>query len=229
MSLLQQYRLLPGVCLAALSTVVPPDVQAVCSPDAYYGQICWTAAAYCPKDYAQASGQLLEINGNQALYSLLGTQFGGNGITTFALPDLRGRSAVGVGQIPVPGYPAVALGAQRGAPLQTLTQDMMPAHAHGMDLSAVAVTGTVRANSSASDARDPVGSYVAPLNIGNFSPYRASGTEADMRAGIAVGTLENASGQSAATGAGQMVPIQGPRVGVLACIRVSNALYPPRP
>ena len=60
----------------------------------FVGQIMMAGFNFAPKYFAQCNGQLLPINQNQALFSLLGVQYGGNGVTTFALPDLRGRTPV---------------------------------------------------------------------------------------------------------------------------------------
>ena len=76
-----------------------------------------------PKGWAQCNGQLLPINQNQALFSLLGTTYGGNGQTTFALPDLRSR-------VPVHAGGAVTLGERAGEENHTLIQSEMPAHIH---------------------------------------------------------------------------------------------------
>lgn len=80
---------------------------------------------YPPKGWAFCNGQLLPINQNQALFSLLGTTYGGNGQTTFALPDLRGRYAMHEGA----GH---TLGEKAGSESVTLTQTQMPAHIHFM-------------------------------------------------------------------------------------------------
>jgi microcystin-dependent protein len=86
---------LTGSALLGMSTA-----QA-CGIDAYLGTICITAATYCPGDTTlEANGQIMKISENQALYSLLGTAYGGNGSTEFALPDLRGALPIGVGQAP---------------------------------------------------------------------------------------------------------------------------------
>ena len=68
--------------------------------DPFIGEVVLYAFNFAPKGWAQCNGQLLPINQNQALFSLLGTQYGGNGITSFALPDLRGRAAIHKGQGP---------------------------------------------------------------------------------------------------------------------------------
>jgi microcystin-dependent protein len=79
--------------------------------------------AFAPKGWAQCNGQLLPINQNQALFSLLGTNFGGNGQTTFALPDLRGRTPIGVSN----GHSLAESGGQQA---HTLSISEMPQHIH---------------------------------------------------------------------------------------------------
>ena len=78
---------------------------------------------YAPRGWALCNGQLLPINQNQALFSLLGTTFGGNGQTTFALPDLQGRTPIHVGQ----GH---LLGEQGGEQSHTLSISELPTHVH---------------------------------------------------------------------------------------------------
>ncbi len=78
---------------------------------------------FAPKGWALCNGQLLPINQNQALFSLLGTTYGGNGQTTFALPNLQGRLPVHVGN-------GITLGQSAGEPAHTLILSEMPAHTH---------------------------------------------------------------------------------------------------
>src|SRR5436190_18535631 len=80
---------------------------------------------FAPKGWALCNGQLLPINQNQALFSLLGTTFGGNGQTTFALPDVRGRVPIHVGD----GH---TLGEKGGQEAHTITMQELPAHYHGV-------------------------------------------------------------------------------------------------
>jgi microcystin-dependent protein len=83
---------------------------------------------FAPKNWAFCAGQLIAISQNTALFSLLGTNYGGNGTTTFALPDLRSRVAVGAGQ--GPGLSDYVLGEMAGIEHTTLFQGQMAAHTH---------------------------------------------------------------------------------------------------
>lgn len=96
--------------------------------DPYVGHITLLAGTYIPAGYAECNGQTLPITGNEALYSLLGTQFGGDGRTNFALPDYRGRIPAGVGN--GPGIDPVAYGQRGGTENVTLQMTQMPAHTH---------------------------------------------------------------------------------------------------
>lgn len=89
----------------------------------FLGEIRTTSFNFAPKGWALCNGQLLPINQNQALFSLLGTTFGGNGQTNFALPDLRGRSAMHVGN----GH---ILGERGGSQTHTISSNEIPAHTH---------------------------------------------------------------------------------------------------
>ena len=90
------------------------------------------AGNFAPRGWAMCAGQLLSIAQNTALFSLLGTTYGGNGQTTFALPDLRGRAVVGQGQ--GPGLSNYDLGEISGAENVSLIQQQMAAHAHSVSV-----------------------------------------------------------------------------------------------
>ena len=98
----------------------------------FLSEIRMMSFVFPPKGWALCNGQLLPINQNQALFSLLGTTFGGNGQTTFALPDLRGRTPIHVGS----GH---TLGERGGEQAHTLSVNEIPTHYH--DLNASATTG----------------------------------------------------------------------------------------
>jgi len=96
--------------------------------DYYIGEIRVVAFNFAPVGWAQCDGQLLPISQNTALFSLLGTQYGGNGTSNFALPDFQGRIAVGQGQ--GPGLSPYVPGQEGGTESVTLTTAEMPVHTH---------------------------------------------------------------------------------------------------
>jgi len=107
--------------------------------DPFLGEIKLVAYGQIPQGWAPCDGRLLAINSNQALFSLLGTTYGGNGVTNFALPDLRGRVAMH----PSPSYPQGSLG---GVENVTLTQNNLPAHNHFVGATSTAADNTTFTN-----------------------------------------------------------------------------------
>ncbi len=100
--------------------------------ETFIGEIIPVAFDFAPRGWFQCNGALLSIAQNQALFSLLGTTYGGDGRTTFALPDLRGRSIIhaGIGQ----GLSSYVEGQIGGAETVTLNINQMPAHNHGASM-----------------------------------------------------------------------------------------------
>ena len=119
---------------------------------------------FAPQGWALCNGQILSIAQNQALFSLLGTTYGGDGVTTFALPDLRGRVPLHMGQ--GPGLTQRVLGERSGEELHTLTITEMPAHTH-----------TLAADSSVATADKP-DSMVPARNGAGIPQYSATPTVA---------------------------------------------------
>ena len=114
----------------------------------FIGQIQAFGFNFAPRGWAQCQGQLLAISQYTALFSLLGTTFGGDGRTTFGLPDLRSRSIVGMGN--GAGLDNVSWGERGGAISHTNTIAQMPAHTHNIGV-----------NSAAGEEASPVGSHIA--------------------------------------------------------------------
>lgn len=142
--------------------------------DPFIGEIRCFGFNFAPVGWALCQGQLLSISSNTALFSLLGTMYGGNGQTTFALPDLRGRSPIGFGQ--GPGLSSYEQGQPGGQEQVTLSRGQLPAHGH--------VVGAA----SAATAKSPDGAVPAFTAAG--SSY---GTTADlsMSAGMISGGGSN--------------------------------------
>jgi microcystin-dependent protein len=106
--------------------------------DPYLGEIKMFAGNYAPQDWHFCDGSLLQISAYSALYSLIGATYGGDGVTNFALPDLRGRLPIGMGQ--GPGLSNYNIGAKDGAETATVTLNQLPAHTHAVNASTA--TGT---------------------------------------------------------------------------------------
>ena len=106
----------------------------------YLGEIRMFGFDFPPRGWAVCAGQLLAISQNQALFSLLGTTYGGNGQTTFALPDLRGRAPIHAGN--GPGLVARVLGERSGEEQHTLITSELPQHAHLAQVAGAPTTGT---------------------------------------------------------------------------------------
>lgn len=128
----------------------------------FIGEIRAFGFNFAPRGWATCDGQLLGISPNTALFSLLGTTYGGNGQTTFALPDLRGRVPIHAGQ--GPGLSPYTQGQVGGTEAVTLGTGELPAHSHG-----------VRAASQANSIR-PLNAVLAPVASSGFSTY-ASATD----------------------------------------------------
>lgn len=139
----------------------------------YIGQIMICAFDFAPRSWAYCNGQLLPIQQNAALFSILGTTYGGNGTTNFALPDLRGRVPMQWGQ--GPGLSNHVLGEVSGSEAVTVLQTQMPAHTHLAQASASAPSvGVPTANAWAT---------------GGTAAYAATANTA-----MAAGALPNAGG-----------------------------------
>lgn len=125
----------------------------------YIGQIMMAGYAFAPKYFAQCNGQLLPIAQNQALFSLLGTQYGGNGTTTFALPDLRSRTPVDYGTSVDPGWqpPPMQIGQTGGVENVTLLPTQLPAHGH-----------TLGGTSATGNTKNPTGGLFGSNSVALF-------------------------------------------------------------
>jgi len=113
---------------AALSLMAAPGPASAQASDPFVGQTMCAGFNFAPRGWAELNGQLLPIAQNTALFSLLGTQYGGNGQTTFALPDMRGRVLLHAGQ--GPGLTDRVQGESAGSEQVVLNSAQLPAHAH---------------------------------------------------------------------------------------------------
>jgi microcystin-dependent protein len=140
--------------------------------DPFLGEIKMVGFNFAPQGWALCDGSVLSIQQNTALFSLLGTTYGGNGTTNFALPDLRGRVPVHQGD--GPSTSPYMLGQQGGAETVVLTTAQMPTHSHAL-----------AANSATGSATSPIGGFIASeidSNIGAVSAFSPS-SNGSMNAG----------------------------------------------
>jgi len=174
--------------------------------EGYIAQIIMFAGNFEPRYWAYCRGQILSIAQNTALFSLLGTTYGGNGQTTFALPDFHGRSPLGVGQ--GPGLSLTTLGELSGSATQTISLVNLPAHTHTANIN-VAVT------SNTANSDEPAGSIPAAGQTLYASPAGGGNS------------LGGVSGIISATGGGQPVNIRQPYLGMNFIICLSG-IFPSR-
>ena len=170
------------------------------SADTLLGEISMFAGNFAPRGWALCNGQFLSISQNSALFSILGTTYGGDGRTTFALPDLRGRVPVGPGR--GPGLSDYRLGQRGGSENNVLSVANMPAHTHSVSLGAKEEGNT----------DDPNGAFVAGNGMTSF------GTTSDI-------TL--ASATTASEGAGQSVNNRQPFLAISFIIALQG-IFPSR-
>ena len=189
---------------SSLSISAPAQAQV----DPYIGQMMLTGANFCPRGWSTAEGQLLAINTYQALFSLLGTTYGGDGRTSFALPDLRGRAPIGIGN--GPGLASQSWGQRGGSESFTLNVTQMPSHNH---------TGTVLALPSAANSTRPVRNYFA---IGTNGTQVYASSAASPTNFMGANSLRIAN-----TGGGQSVNKRSPYLAMYWCVAMVG-IYPSR-
>jgi len=146
--------------------------------DPFVGEIRAVGFNYAPRGWALCDGSLIQIRQSTALFSILGTQFGGDGRTTFALPDLRGRAIVNPGQ--GQGLSPYTIGAKAGVESVTLSTVQMPAHIHGFG-------GQLSVNPTPpSNAATPTGNYIGVPSQAQYSDTPGADT---MAANSVTGTV----------------------------------------
>lgn len=114
----------------------------------YIGDIRMFAGSFSPVNYAFCNGQNVPISGNEALYSLIGTTYGGDGVNTFSVPDLQGRIPVHRGQSVNGGSTNWVVGMLAGTETVTLTTSQLPEHSHSFMVSSAVATETTASNHS---------------------------------------------------------------------------------
>ncbi len=151
----------------------------------FLGMIALFGFNFPPRGWAICNGQLLSISQNSALFALLGTIYGGNGVTTFGLPDLRGRVPLGVGQ--GPGLSNYVQGQVGGTENTTLVAANLPAHTHTVNASTdIASVGSPAGNSLGASARGGITPYV----VGNANQVAMGATTSSVGSNTAINNMQ---------------------------------------
>jgi microcystin-dependent protein len=137
--------------------------------DAYLGEVRMFGGSFAPQGWALCQGQIVPINQNEALFTLIGTTYGGDGVTTFGLPDLQGRLPVHNGTGPG-GLTPVVLGQKAGTETVTFTTANMPAHTHNVNAVNIA-GGTGTPGTSTFIANSGKDAYVAGSTTPALTPF----------------------------------------------------------
>ena len=166
---------LAGPLQALLGRATPAAASPLSSGAPFLGEIILTGFYFAPAGYARCDGQLLPISQNTALFSLLGTFYGGDGKSTFALPDLNGRVPIGAGQ--GPGLSSRYLGENGGTATVALLESEMPSHTHSLELTYSTALGTTGS---------PANAFLASNGSG-LPQYAATGTGLTASGGLGVG------------------------------------------
>jgi microcystin-dependent protein len=196
--------------------------------EAFLGMINPFGFSFAPRGWAQCNGQILNITTNSALYSLLGTTFGGDGKTTFGLPDLRGRAIVGAGPA-TPYTSAVAWGEKSGGVSLTLNQNNLPLHNHSLvngngSNGTVKVTTTVlTVDNTNSTSETDNGSNVLGTAGSMLTIYRESPSGTDHLGSV----ISKATGTTSTVGGSTSLNLRNPYLGINYCI-ATQGYYPSR-
>lgn len=215
----------PNTLAPALALVLSAGglfAPAASATGCFIGEVRFFAGNFAPRSWALAHGQLLSISQNTALFSILGTTYGGDGRTTFGLPDLRGRAPIGAGQ--GPGLSNYRLGDKRGAESATLTQAEMPNHGHNATTTMDSLSVTTHASDTAGDSASPAGNVWA--QTGRSNNYQSGAPDATMRSD-AVTVSGTATTTISKTGGNQPLSLMQP-VQALTPIICIQGIFPSR-
>lgn len=180
--------------------------------DQMLGEIRVFTGNYAPTGWAKCEGQLLPLASNTALFSILGTTYGGNGMTNFALPDLREKVIIQPGQ--GPGLSSYDLGQTSGNETVTLTPDNLPAHNH---------TAQIKVSSGVADLSVPTTgvALASPVELHNSTSYPV------LRYNTATPDITLTSNSTSTTGSSTPVNVAQPYL-VCTYIIALQGIYPPR-
>lgn len=194
----------------------------------FLGEIIMFGGNFAPRGWAFCSGQLLSISQNAALFSILGTTYGGDGQSTFALPNLQGRVPVHQGQSP--GTSSYFLGQVGGSENVTLTANELPAHAHTVALSGTGNVSVALGASSANGNASAPGPTTVPAKVASgLNALNAFSTTAPDTTLLPVTTTTTVAvnGNTGLTGSNTPVPVVQPYLAINFIIALEG-IFPSR-
>ncbi|NCP64380.1 MAG: phage tail protein [Paraglaciecola sp.] len=225
------------LCSATLSVAaLAPSKALACGLEPLLAEVCIFAGNFAPRGYAFTDGQILSIASNSALFSLLGTTYGGDGRSTFALPDTRGRTIVGVGN--GPGIDNIIWGEKGGRTDVTLSVAQMPAHTHTANtevsqdsIDTSGSSATLKALASTASTNSPTGNVLAN-SPNRTNIYNDGLPNVDMSADSIVLDVQVTVDMSAITtvnntGSSMPVNIRNPYIGMYYIIALQG-IFPSR-
>jgi microcystin-dependent protein len=200
MAFVRKSRWYVGVAVALAAGLAMPAA----AQDRYLGEIIKFPYNFCPRSTVEARGQLLSIADNSALYALYGTTFGGDGVTTFGMPNMAGRYSMhnGTG----PGLSTRVLGQVGGTETNTMTLTTMPKHEH---------IALMKATSGAGNATSPVGNMFATTPANKYINGTTPAAQLMERGSIVV----------ANAGGNQPYPIIPPLLAIRYCVQ-TEGIFP---
>lgn len=200
--------------------------------DPYLGEIRMVGFNFAPSGWAQCQGQTLAIAQNQALFALLGTNYGGNGVTTYQLPNLQGRSPVGVGQ--GLGLSAIVIGEMAGTESAMMTSQNMPQHTHTATVAAgtagtVSIAIPASTSTTSQSAAPSTGAVLGPVSVsGRQGALYTTGTaDVTLQPFNATVTAGAPTVTNSMTGGGLPFSLRNPYLGINFCIAL-NGVFPSR-
>lgn len=192
--------------------------------EVYVGEIHLFAFNFAPAGWAYCNGQAMGVSQNQVLFALLGTTYGGNGTTTFNLPDLRGRSAIHFGQ--GPGLSNITIGETAGVENTSLSPGNIPAHIHPLTGGTAAVTVTANSITGGTISNETDGGNNSLASGGQTANiYSEPGTGTSKIGGI--GATAVLGGNTAPAGNNLPFSIRNPYLAVNMCISLQG-VFPSR-
>ena len=214
---------LAAAAIALAAAGASPTAKA-CGTEPVLGEVCLFAFDFCPQGYIRADGQLLSIEQYRLLFSLYGLNYGGDGRSSFGVPDLRGRVPLHFSN--VPDRPIIPFGSTGGSAQFTLTEEQLPAHTHAVSEIPIDFTARLVGTSQQADGESPTGALLAATLNSTYSTETGS-TVAMNAASVEVAVTGLFSGTTGSVGASHPIDNMQPYLPLTYCVATTGIIPPP--